>query len=79
MSERGSRATHPKETSPKLAYSIADVTKLTGVGRSFIYDEIKAGRLHIRKAGRRTLIFNADLQAWLAQLPDQHARRLPSQ
>ena len=27
----------------KLAYSIDDVTKLTGVGRSFIYEAIKAG------------------------------------
>jgi excisionase family DNA binding protein len=53
----------------KLAYSIDDVTKLTGVGRSFVYEQIKAGRLVVKKAGRRTLIFDTDLKAWLAGLP----------
>ena len=57
----------------KLAYSIDDVTKLTGVGRSFIYEAIKAGNLSIRKAGRRTLIFDADLNAWLANLPEKRS------
>ncbi|HSP45790.1 MAG TPA: helix-turn-helix domain-containing protein [Chthoniobacterales bacterium] len=53
----------------KLAYSIYDVTKLTGVGRSFVYEQIKAGRLVVKKAGRRTLVFDTDLKAWLASLP----------
>jgi excisionase family DNA binding protein len=53
----------------KLTHSIDDVTKLTGLGRSFIYEAIKAGNLLVRKAGRRTLIFDADLNAWLASLP----------
>lgn len=53
----------------KIAYSIVDVTDLTGLGRSFIYEAIKAGNLSIRKAGRRTLIFEADLNAWLASMP----------
>ncbi len=57
----------------KLAHSIDDVTKLTGVGRSFIYEAIKAGNLSIRKAGRRTLIFDADLNAWLASLPEKRS------
>lgn len=55
--------------SRKLAYSIHEVTKLTGVGRSFVYEEIKVGRLLVRKAGRRTLVFDNDLKAWLASLP----------
>src|SRR5262245_22208612 len=53
----------------RLAHSIAEVVKITGVGRSFLYEEIKAGRLNVRKAGRRSLIFDADLKAWLASLP----------
>lgn len=57
------------ERTRKLAHSIREVTALTGVGRSFIYEEIKEGRLRVRKAGRRSLIFEADLQAWLAKLP----------
>jgi excisionase family DNA binding protein len=53
----------------RLAHSIAEVVKITGVGRSFIYEEIKAGRLVVKKAGRRSLVFDADLKAWLANLP----------
>jgi excisionase family DNA binding protein len=58
--------THPQK---KTIYSIVDVTDLTGLGRSFIYEAIKAGNLSIRKAGRRTLIFEADLNSWLASMP----------
>ena len=57
----------------RLAHSIADVAKITGVGRSFLYEEISAGRLVAKKAGRRTLIFDADLNAWLANLPATRA------
>ena len=59
------------EQTHKLAHSIDDVTKLTGIGRSFVYEEIKAGRLLVRKAGRRTIIFDADLGAWLTSLPEK--------
>jgi excisionase family DNA binding protein len=68
MSKR-ERGIHSQATSYRLAHSISEVTKLTGVGRSFLYEEISAGRLVARKAGRRTLIFDADLNAWLASLP----------
>jgi excisionase family DNA binding protein len=57
----------------KIAYSIVDVTDLTGLGRSFIYEAIKAGNLLVRKAGRRTLIFDADLNSWLASLPEKRS------
>jgi excisionase family DNA binding protein len=68
MSKR-ERDIHSQATSYRLAHSIADVAKITGVGRSFLYEEISAGRLVAKKAGRRTLIFEADLNAWLASLP----------
>jgi excisionase family DNA binding protein len=70
MSKR-ERGVHSQETSYRLAHSISDATKITGVGRSFIYEEIKEGRLRIRKAGRRSLIFDSDLKAWLASLPEK--------
>jgi hypothetical protein len=53
----------------KLAYSITELTQMAAVGRSFLYDEIKAGRLIVRKAGRRSLILAEDASAWLASLP----------
>ena len=63
------KTNQPSATGIRLAHSIADVTKTTGVGRSFIYEEMKAGRLIIKKAGRRSLISDGDLKAWLASLP----------
>ncbi len=55
--------------SPRLVHSIADVAKIVGLGRTFIYQQIKEGRLRVRKAGRRTVVFDTDLKAWLAALP----------
>jgi hypothetical protein len=53
----------------KLAHTIAEFVQLSGLGRSFIYQEIKEGRLIVRKAGRRTLILHDEGRAWLAGLP----------
>lgn len=41
----------------------------TGLSRSRIYDALKRGELTARKAGKRTLIAFADLDAYLASLP----------
>jgi hypothetical protein len=53
----------------KLAYSIAELTEISGIGRSFLYEEIKSGRLVVTKAGRRSLILYDDALAWLTTLP----------
>jgi excisionase family DNA binding protein len=58
-------------TQKKLAYSLAEVVNLTGIGRSLVYEHIAEGRLRVKKAGRRSLVFDADLKAWLAALPDK--------
>ena len=49
----------------KLAHTIAEFVQLSGLGRSFIYQEIKAGRLVVR----RSLILHDEGQAYLARLP----------
>ena len=59
----------------KLALTIAEFVQLSGMGRSYIYQEIKAGRLIVRKAGRRTLILRDEGLAWLANLPAKNQRR----
>lgn len=51
------------------AYSVDGFCASFGVGRNLVYDEIRAGRLEIRKAGRRTLIRKADAMRWLDNLP----------
>ncbi len=55
--------------SEKLAYTISEFTRLAGIGRSFLYEEVKAGRLTVHKAGRRTLITREDAENWLSRLP----------
>ena len=37
----------------KLAYSVAELAQLSGLGRSFLYEQIGEGLLPVRKAGRK--------------------------
>ncbi len=53
----------------KLAHSVAEFAQLSGLGRSFLYEQIKSGELPVRKAGRRTLILHEEGRAWLGKLP----------
>lgn len=50
------------------AYTISTFCRVYGVGRSFTYEEIRAGRLKIVKAGRRTLIPAKSARSWFANL-----------
>jgi excisionase family DNA binding protein len=49
----------------KLGYTVAEAVALTGVSRTRLYQENKAGRLKFVKIGRRTLVTRTDLEAWL--------------
>ncbi|OJX74843.1 helix-turn-helix domain-containing protein [Magnetospirillum sp. 64-120] len=48
-----------------LAYGINDALAVVPVGRSLLYQEIKAGNLRTFKIKNRTLIASDDLSAWL--------------
>jgi hypothetical protein len=39
------------------------------VGRTKAYDEIKAGRLRVRKIGSKTVVLLSDAEQWLQALP----------
>ncbi len=52
-----------------LAHSVNEAAKIARVGRSFLYEEIRAGRLIARKAKGRTLILHPDLVDYLSHLP----------
>jgi len=54
---------------PPLAHSINGAQRRANIGRTTIYAEIRAGRLKVRKCGRRTVVLDADLRDWLASLP----------
>jgi excisionase family DNA binding protein len=54
---------------PPLAHSVEEAATRANCGRTTIYAAIKSGALKARKIGRRTIILNEDLRAWLASLP----------
>lgn len=51
-----------------ISYTIEEAVKITGLGRTRLYQELKSGRLPAVKLGRRTLIPHSSLQAWLDDL-----------
>jgi excisionase family DNA binding protein len=57
------------------AMSIAEFCARYGVGLTTAYAEINEGRLRARKCHRRTLIAQADAEAWLQRLPVVGASR----
>jgi len=64
--------TQSLEKSP-LAHDVGDVVRITSFGRTSVYAAIKDGALKARKFGRRTIILDEDLRAWLASLPLREA------
>lgn len=53
------------ETKAKLAYSVAEISELTTLSKAFLRNEIRAGRLKIKRFGARVCVLNADLQNYL--------------
>lgn len=58
----------PQSSQPQ-AYSVEAFCKRFDLGRSKTYEEIRLGRLKIRKVGTRTLIAHEDAIAWFNALP----------
>jgi excisionase family DNA binding protein len=59
---------------PRVAYSVAEVTRLTGAGRTSIFEAIRTGQLTAVKFGRRTLIRRTDLESFMQELPPAPTR-----
>lgn len=53
----------------KLAHTIPQAVQCSGLSRSAIYAALKRGSLLARKAGRRTIIEDAELRRFIASLP----------
>ncbi len=51
-----------------LSYTIDEAAKITGLGRTRLYEELNTGRLKGVKAGRRTLIPHSSIEQWLETL-----------
>jgi excisionase family DNA binding protein len=52
-----------------LAYSIPEACASSRIGRTTLYEAIRAGELRAVKRGRRTLILAEDLKSWITNLP----------
>lgn len=53
--------------------TMPEAVQFSGMSRTALYEALKRGDLTARKAGRRTLISFADLQSYLAALPQYQA------
>jgi excisionase family DNA binding protein len=55
----------PDPPAERLAYSVDEAARLTGLSRDLLYDEMRRGNLPYRKVGRRRLITRHHLQQFL--------------
>ena len=53
----------------RLAYSVDEAARLTGLSRDLLYDEMRRGNLDSVKVGRRRLITHQHLQQFLGIAP----------
>jgi excisionase family DNA binding protein len=57
------------ERSTEAAETLDELCASTGVGKTKVLEEIRAGRLDARKLGRKWIIPASAKQRWLASLP----------
>lgn len=62
-------APEPGPDAERLAYSVDEAARLTGLSRDLLYDEMRRGHLHYIKVGRRRLITRQDLEQFLGITP----------
>jgi excisionase family DNA binding protein len=55
----------PDPPAERLAYSVDEAARLTGLSRDLLYDEMRRGNLSFIKVGRRRLITRQHLQQFL--------------
>jgi len=53
------------EMTDKIAYSVEECAALTSISKPMLRKEIKAGRLKVKRAGRRVLILKSDFMDYL--------------
>jgi excisionase family DNA binding protein len=58
----------------RAAWSLAEIAKQTGLSLGFLRNEVRAARLPIRKFGRRVLVLDEDLRAYLVHGSERKAQ-----
>ncbi len=51
----------------KVAWSISDISEATGLSLGFLRNDVRRGALKVKRFGRRVLVLEADLRAYLDQ------------
>ena len=69
-------APEPGPAAERLAYSVDEAARLTGLSRDLLYDEMRRGHLDYLKVGRRRLITRQHLEQFLGMTPG-HQPPLP--
>lgn len=69
-----SNPNEPVYSLPTLLHDLKDVSRSTNLGRTFLYDMIKTGRLKVLKAGRRTLVTDENLRDFIRNLERESDR-----
>ena len=57
------------KSSATAAYSVAEALTRLNLSRDTFYKLVREGRLTVRKCGRRSLVLDSDLAAFLEGLP----------
>lgn len=70
--------THESPT-PRRLLSIREVCRATGIGRSLVFSEIKAGNLVSLKLGRRRLVSVESLTQYISEREADSKRRKVAQ
>lgn len=58
----------PARTVTPVSYCVEDAAKALGIGRTFVYNLIKDGKIKAVHIGRRTLIPVAEVEAFMSRL-----------
>lgn len=53
------------EKQDKLAYSVEQISEQTTLSKAFLRNEIRAGKLKVKRCGRRVLILKDDFMDYL--------------
>lgn len=56
-------------TDNRGALTVNEFCRWASIGRNTFYNEVKAGRICLRKIGRKSVVTMADAGKWLANLP----------
>jgi excisionase family DNA binding protein len=59
----------------RIAYSVDEAARLTGLSRDLLYDEMRRGNLTYLKIGRRRLITRQHLEQFLHLAPEPAIRQ----